>query len=543
MGVVFLGEDPSLKRQVAIKMLDIGADSETDRDFLRSLLLRDARAAAILSHPNVVAVFDILEEGQSLYVVMEYIEGESLASYLDRTPIPDPDLIMNVLRQMAAGLDYTHLKGIIHRDIKPGNVMVGPSGNVKILDFGIARMTDVRTTTPTGMVMGTLDYMAPEQLKAAMIDGRADQYSLAAVGFRMLTGSTLFGRQTLATLAYKVANEAPPAVRARNAAVPAEVDQVVAKALAKRPEERYPSCSAFIEDLGRALSGTVAMPPESPTQTIAMPVMGEVTTKPENRSRAIALIVGGVVLVCGASAMAVWQPWKTSQRHVTVAPPTAIIAHAPKKQAPAPPVKAPPFKSDELPPEPPPDPTAETKPPAIAPVAAAKEIKKAVVESLSPPIIENFSAKPSVIQSGQETELLWKVSGATDVSITGIGQALSAQASRPVCPTESRSYVLRATGPGGKIDQTVTVSVTIPPGKNVKFIQFYGNPTRINVGESSVLRWHVENASSVWIDQGIGQVDACGDRVVQPKTTTKYQLSYQNDRGTLHSKPVEITVR
>src|ERR1039458_2627910 len=108
MGLVYLAEDPSLNRQVAIKMLDVMADSEGDREFLRTRLLRDARAAAILSHPNIVGVYDIVEEGHSVYMVMEYIEGQSLASYLDRTPIPDRGFTLRVLQQVASGLDYTH---------------------------------------------------------------------------------------------------------------------------------------------------------------------------------------------------------------------------------------------------------------------------------------------------------------------------------------------------------------------------------------------------------------------------------------------------
>jgi len=220
MGLVFLAEDPSLNRQVAIKMLDIMADSAGDREFLHQRLLRDAKAAAILSHPNIVSVYDIVEEGEQVFVVMEYIEGESLASYLDHTPVPDHALTVRVLQQVASGLDYTHTRGIIHRDIKPGNIMIGANGVAKILDFGIARMTDVRTSTPTGMVMGTVDYMAPEQIKAALIDGRADQFSLAAVAYRMISGSTLFGRHTLATLTYKLVNESPQPVCEHNAATP-----------------------------------------------------------------------------------------------------------------------------------------------------------------------------------------------------------------------------------------------------------------------------------------------------------------------------------
>jgi serine/threonine-protein kinase len=321
MGAVFLAEDPSLNRQVAIKMLDMEADSESDRDFMRTRLLRDARAAAVLSHPNVVSVFDIVEEGKSVYVVMEYIEGESLASYLDHTPIADHSFIVLVLRQAAAALDYTHSRGIIHRDIKPGNIMISPGGGVKILDFGIARMNDVRTSTPTGVIMGTVDYMAPEQIKAVMVDGRADQFSLAAVAYRMLAGSTLFGRHSLATLAYKLVNEAPPRLCERVSEIPAAVDLVLARALAKMPADRYPTCSAFAEDLGRALSGRATELAPTSTVRLGAPVV-ETAPAGKKSSKMAALVTGGALLAAGAGGVAVWRPWvQTTQVSPSVVTP------------------------------------------------------------------------------------------------------------------------------------------------------------------------------------------------------------------------------
>jgi serine/threonine-protein kinase len=331
MGLVFLAEDPSLNRQVAIKMLDIMADSDGDREFLRSRLLRDARAAAVLSHPNIVGVYDIVEEGESVYVVMEYIEGESLASFLDNTPIPDRGFTMRVLQQVAAGLDYTHKKGIIHRDIKPGNIMTGASGVAKILDFGIARMTDVRTSTPTGLVMGTVDYMAPEQIKAAMIDGRADQFSLAAVAYRMISGSTLFGRHTLATLTYKLVNESPQPVCEQNTATPAAVDRVLAIALAKSPSERFASCGAFVEALAQAFDGVLA-----PTATLRVKPQDAATGTAGKRRKTAPLVAAGVagvvLLAAGGGAIALWKPWS---RGANSAPVAAQTPAAPPVQKPS----------------------------------------------------------------------------------------------------------------------------------------------------------------------------------------------------------------
>ena len=331
MGLVFLAEDPSLNRQVAIKMLDIMADSDGDREFLRTRLLRDARAAAILSHPNIVGVYDIVEEGQSVYVVMEYIEGESLATFLDRTPIPDRGFTVRILQHVASGLDYTHSKGVIHRDIKPGNIMLGAGGVVKILDFGIARMTDVRTSTPTGLVMGTVDYMAPEQIKAAMIDGRADQFSLAAVAYRMISGRTLFGRQTLATLTYKLVNESPQPVCEQNTATPAAVDQVLSIALAKSPTERFANCGAFVEALAQAFDG--ALPP-----TATLPAQAPAAAPATGKRSKVAAVLAGGVLLAGGGAVALWKPWsRGANPAVEKAPASAAIQTKKLVEEPPPP--------------------------------------------------------------------------------------------------------------------------------------------------------------------------------------------------------------
>jgi serine/threonine protein kinase/Tfp pilus assembly protein PilF len=393
MGLVYLAEDPSLNRQVAIKMLDVAADSESDREFMHTRLLRDARAAAMLSHPNIVSVYDIVEDGSSVYMVMEYIEGESLASFLDHTPIPDPIFIVHVLRQGAAGLDYTHSKGIIHRDVKPGNIMISPDKGVKILDFGIARMTDTRTSTPTGIVMGTIDYMAPEQVKAALIDGRADQFSLAAVAYRMLAGSTLFGRHTLATLAYKLVNEAPPSVRQFNEKIPAGVDVVLAKALAKSPDDRYPNCSAFVQDLGQALTGAMQEPTAPLTAATVAPVAAR------KSAPMAAFLAGGALLAAGAGAV-IWHPWSSTAPPVPtpVKPPVETVPVETVKDIPPPPVTTPPppvetRKTVDVPAKPKPKPKPVVTPPPTPP----KEVVVVVPPpSSKPPERPTYEPQPTV---------------------------------------------------------------------------------------------------------------------------------------------------
>src|ERR1700722_2313448 len=247
MGVVFLADDPLLNRQVAIKTIDLAIEDPTRREFLRGRLLRDARAAASLSHLNIVGVYDVVEEGQCGCIVMEYVEGENLASYLGRNPVADSQFTIHVIRAMAAALDYTHSRGVIHRDIKPANVMLDSALTPKITDFGIARITEGATKTMTGTVMGTIEYMAPEQIKGEAVDGRADQFALGVVVYRMFTGGTLYCDHSMATMAYKIVNEPPAPVHSRNASLPAAIDSVVAKALAKAPGDRYRNCLEFAD--------------------------------------------------------------------------------------------------------------------------------------------------------------------------------------------------------------------------------------------------------------------------------------------------------
>jgi serine/threonine-protein kinase len=301
MGVVFLADDPLLGRQVAIKTIDLGIEDATRREFLRSRLLRDARAAASLSHPNIVGIYDVVVEGDCACVVMEYIAGEDLAAYLSRNPVADPQFTVHVIGAMAAALDYTHARGIIHRDIKPANVMLDAASIPKITDFGIARITDGATTTMTGTVMGTIEYMAPEQVKGETVDGRADQFALGVVAYRMLTGGTLYGNQSVATLAYKIVNEAPASVRSRNSGLPAGVDPVLAKALAKAPDDRYRKCAEFADALAGSIAGVNR---EAPTIAIAAPPPPR---KSGSRAAVAAIALAGAA---GAvAAMVVWKPW------------------------------------------------------------------------------------------------------------------------------------------------------------------------------------------------------------------------------------------
>ena len=384
MGVVYLASDPLLNRQVAVKTVDLSVEEPEEREFLRNRLLRDARAAAVLKHPNIVGIYDVFEDSGRAYVVMEYIEGDSLATRLKNNPLPDVTAMLKVLRQMADALDYTHARGVIHRDIKPANVMIDSTGTTKIMDFGIARITDARTCTPTGMVMGTVEYMAPEQILGEAVDGRADQFALAVVAYQMMTGSTLFGPNSLATLTYKIVNEVPPLPCTRNAALPRSVDAVLAKALAKKPTDRFATCSEFAGALTLAFSDAPTAPLAAPTAqvpplraqtTLALPG-GTAAVEPAGSSRAPLVAAAiAVLLLGGALAAVIWKPWNRT-------PPDATTA------AVAPPATAP-AATGSPGGKPAAEPVAEAKPSAKAPAETTPAVR-----APEPPKVEPAKAEP-----------------------------------------------------------------------------------------------------------------------------------------------------
>ncbi len=405
MGVVYLASDPVLNRQVAVKTVDLAVDDPQEREFLRSRLFRDARAAAVLKHPNIVGIHDVFEDGGRAYVVMEYVEGNSLSALLKTNPLPDPAMTLKVLRQMADALDYTHSRGVIHRDIKPANVMIDAAGTAKIMDFGIARISDTRTCTPTGMVMGTVEYMAPEQIRGETVDGRADQFALAVVAYQMMTGSTLFGPHTMAILTYKLVNEAPPPPSTRNAALPPGVDAVLARALAKTPDERFTKCCEFVDALAQAFSGTPTIP-ASPAPALRVqptqPVMpAPPPAAPAKRSRSVVLAAVAALAVCGG-ALAVWKPWNRVPQPpdqvaaVTPATATPLPTAEPVIPRPVAPPKPQPPKADPAKPISPP--AKVTPPPVVPPPAEPPEQEEEAELPLPPPVARN-GANPTPFET------------------------------------------------------------------------------------------------------------------------------------------------
>lgn len=249
MGIVYKAEDPSLERLVAIKILPpkLLRNKEALRRFLR-----EAKVAAKLDHPNIVPIYDIGEDNGIYYMVMEYLEGVTLREWLEERKEIRLDPALHLFKNVAEALDYAHRRKVIHRDVKPENIMVLASEMAKVMDFGIAVMDDRHSVTQMGAVLGTIAYISPEQAQGKAADVRSDIYSLGIVLFECLTGDLPFQARTPSEMINQHLNVQPPLASSLNAAVSEKLDLIVMKTLAKDPEERYQSMASLLEDLERA---------------------------------------------------------------------------------------------------------------------------------------------------------------------------------------------------------------------------------------------------------------------------------------------------
>ncbi len=257
MGVVYRALDPTIGREVAIKIIRLSDQANAEqRSQQRDRLFREARSAGILSHPGIVTVYDMAEQDDMAYIAMEYVSGSTLEQILAGKESLAPAFISSVLRQTAAALDYAHHKGIIHRDIKPANIIVTEAGAAKIADFGIAKISAADQLTQTGLIVGTPNYMAPEQVQGKQVDGSADQYSLAVIAFEMLTGEKPFVAEHLTTLVYQIVCEAPPPAQRLNPTLGGQIEAHLRRALSKQKEARFPSCTAMVDALEAGFAAT-----------------------------------------------------------------------------------------------------------------------------------------------------------------------------------------------------------------------------------------------------------------------------------------------
>jgi serine/threonine protein kinase len=274
MAQVYRGTDTVLGRTVAIKVL--GPQYTRDEAFV-TRFRREAQAAARLNHPGVVSVYDTGSDQGVHYIVMEYVAGRTLAEILHQEGRLLPERAAEVAAQVAGALSFAHAAHLVHRDVKPANIMLTPGGEVKVMDFGIARALSTDSLTQTATVLGTASYLSPEQAQGAAVDPRSDVYSLGVVLYEMLTGQAPFAGDSPVAVAYKHVREDPVLPTALVPEVGEDLEAVVMKAMAKNPANRYASAEEMKEDLERVLHGepvaaTPVLAPEQSTQVLTRPV-------------------------------------------------------------------------------------------------------------------------------------------------------------------------------------------------------------------------------------------------------------------------------
>jgi len=416
MGIVYEAIDPLIGRKVAVKVIHLQAFADAgEARFLRDRLFREARSAGALSHPGIVVVFDVGQEGDLAFIAMERVEGVSLYQVLaSGRKIPRAEAF-DILRQAASALDYAHRNGVVHRDIKPANIMLDKGVTVKIADFGIAKITSTEHLTVTGMVMGTPSYMSPEQIEALPADGRSDQFSLAVMAYELLTGRRPFQSDSLATLAHMIVFADRPSARALNPSLPADVDMVFGRSLAKLPTDRYPNCADFVWALEEASKGTAVAEPvkKAPVpEPAAAPAAAVIDrAKPRASNTTGYLLGGGILVLALVAAFLLYKVWPHNVQ---------------------------------------------------APTGGDGQAKTDAAAALAAPVITQFSADPQTVESGSPAMLRWNVTGANEVTLDpGIGKVAVAD-KLEVRPLQAADYVLTATGLGGKVKATVSVKVTPP---------------------------------------------------------------------------------
>jgi tRNA A-37 threonylcarbamoyl transferase component Bud32 len=339
MGVVYEGFDPIIARRVAVKTvrLDRVDESEGAEDLLR--FKREAQAAGRLTHPNIVGVYDYGETDTLAYIVMEFVEGDTLRAMLDRGERFTPDAAVTMMQSLLAGIAYSHDHGVIHRDIKPANVMITRDGRVKLADFGVARI-ESSSLTQAGTMIGTPSYMSPEQFMGQTIDARTDIYSAGVLLYQLLTGEKPF-EGSVTSVMHKVLNTEPPMPSALSVSVPATLDAVVQRAMAKRPEDRFATARDFATALravdeaddADATKITAPAPASHPAANNLAPPPPP-AAKP-SRMPLLAGAIGVVVIAAGIAAFTLTrQPAPKTATAPQQASPQQTAAMPPPKPAP-----------------------------------------------------------------------------------------------------------------------------------------------------------------------------------------------------------------
>ena len=292
MAVVFRAHEARLDRNVALKILAPGLAAD---DAFRKRFIRESRIAAAVDHPNIIPVFDAGEADGVLFIAMRFVHGPDVRTLLDTEGALPAARVIDIVTQVGSALDAAHARGLVHRDVKPANMLLdttaggGRQDHVYLSDFGLGKQTlnelGQSGLTAQGQFLGTLDYMAPEQIEGRRVDGRADLYALACAAFELLSGAPPFRRGAGMAVVWAKLSESPPLLSTRRTDLPGAVDGVMSRAMAKEPDARFPSCGEFaaaLRDacgLGPAAPRPPARPPRQATQ-IAMPIRPPAAEQP-----------------------------------------------------------------------------------------------------------------------------------------------------------------------------------------------------------------------------------------------------------------------
>jgi tRNA A-37 threonylcarbamoyl transferase component Bud32 len=543
MSVVYLAEHKETGAPAVVKRLrqQLALEEQLVRYFVQG-----ARIMHELRHPHLAAVYDYIEHGDRYFMVEEYLSGGSLADLLDKgEPISEKQALI-WCRDALRAVDYAHQSGIVHRDLKPGNLMLNQERQVKVTDFGIARVFGGPRLTKTGDEKGTPLYMSPEQIRTPdKVDHSTDVYSMGVVLYELLTRHVPFEGESEFDIKQAVVREPPPPPRQLNRSISRDAERIVLKALQKRPENRFTGCGDFALHIDRCLSSGKG------------PVWNPLEWIKEHRRIAAGLLVvllaaipwpgiGSLIdllgqLIGGGGVERPTIEFAANPREITSGQKATLewtTQNADKVRI-EPDIGEVPAKGSRT--------VTPTKSVSYLLTATGRggTESKSTLMTVRPepiPMIE-ITASHAVITPGHPTVLRWKVRHADTVSIEpGIGE-VPPDGSRIVAPQKSVKYTVTARGPGGIATQSVDLIVNVTPKSAgvVPTIVLAANPPMITSGQATVLQWETQNAESVRIEPDVGPVPLSGTRKVNPPKSVEYTATATGPAGTQTAK-VRIAV-